>query len=335
MKLAAFSVLYKNWPLNRVLGLFQSKGLDWVEVGAGGFIGKEHCDPGRLLADPQAREAFSKEFARHDMKIAALSCHGNPVHPQERLAEGYRRDIREAIDLAALLGVGQIVTFSGCPGDSESSLYPNWPVSPFPEDFRTVLAWQWEKKLVPYWREIGKYAGEKGVRIALEMHGGYSVHSPGTAIRLRHETGCAAIGANMDPSHLWWQGIDPVLAAGYLGKEDCLFHFHAKDASIDVHNASYHGLTDMQGFDEVFGRAWQFRTVGYGHSLKDWADIFSALRKAGYDGVVSIEHEDSYMSVEEGLDKAIANLRQVLIFEPASAPKAFDIDSRFSGGTAR
>jgi sugar phosphate isomerase/epimerase len=332
MKLSAFSVLYKDRPLEQVLDVFHTKGIRCVEVGAGGFLGKEHCNPGRLLADRGAREEFQALFRKRDMEISCLSCHGNPVHPQRQLAQTYHQDIREAVDLASLLCVPRIVTFSGCPGDCEDSRYPNWPVSPFPEDFQTVLAWQWEKKLIPYWREMGKYAADKGVKVAMEMHGGYSVHSPATAIRMRRESGSAAIGANLDPSHMWWQGIDPAQAARHLGAEGCLFYVHAKDAAIDPVNASYYGLTDMQSFGTVFGRAWQFRTVGFGHGLKEWADIFSALRAAGYDEVVSIEHEDSYMSVEEGLDKAIANLRQVMIFEPAASPKAFAIDKRFAPG---
>jgi sugar phosphate isomerase/epimerase len=263
------------------------------------------------------------------MKISSLSCHGNPLHPQKSLALSYHQDIKDSIDLASLLGVEQIVTFSGCPGDCENSLYPNWPVSPFPEDFQTVVEWQWQKKLVPYWKEMGKYAGDKGVRVAMEMHGGYSVHSPATAIRMRKETGCIALGANLDPSHMWWQGIDPAQAARYLGEENCLYYFHAKDAAIDPNFVSYYGVTDMQSFSTAFGRAWQFRTVGFGHDLKVWADLFGVMRSIGYDDFVSIEHEDSYMSVEEGLDKALANLRQVLMFQSASKPKAFDLDERF------
>jgi sugar phosphate isomerase/epimerase len=330
MKLSAFSVLYKNKPLSEVLDIFSARGIRYVEIGAGGFIGKDHCNPEQLLADQRAREELRSLVALKGMTIAGLSCHGNPVHPQKRLAEMYRKDIRDAVDLASLLGVERIVTFSGCPGDCDASLYPNWPVSPFPEDLQTVLAWQWEKKLVPFWKEMGRYAEDKGVKIAMEMHGGYSVHSPATAIRMRKETGCKALGANLDPSHMWWQGIEPAQAARHLGREGCLFYMHAKDAMIDPSNASYFGLTDMQSFGNVFGRAWQFRTVGFGHGLKEWADIFSALRSVGYDGVVSIEHEDAYMSVEEGLDKAVANLRQVMIFEPAATVKAFAIDERFA-----
>ena len=330
MKLSAFTVLYKDRPLSEVLDIFKSKGITHAEIGSGGFIGKDHCNPGELLQDRKAREQFLELFASRGMKISSLSCHGNPVHPQKQLAESYRQDIQDSIDLAALLGVERIVTFSGCPGDSDQSLYPNWPVSPFPEDFQTVLAWQWEKKLVPYWKAVGSYAEDKGVKVAMEMHGGYSVHSPATIIRMREETGCKALGANLDPSHMWWQGIDPAQAAQYLGKEGCLYYFHAKDAAINPVLVSYYGVTDMQPFSNAFGRAWQFRTVGFGHDLKVWADLFSTLRSVGYDDIVSIEHEDSYMSVEEGLDKAIFNLKQVLMFQPPSTPKAFAIDERFA-----
>ena len=329
MKLSVFSVLLKDKPLAEALDIFKGKGLKHVEVGAGGFIGKEHCNPGKFLDNKKARDEFTDLFKSRDMEISCFSCHGNPVHPKKDLAGMYHKDIKDAIDLASLLGVPRIVTFSGCPGDSEDAKYPNWPVSPFPEDFQDLFEWQWEKKLVPYWKEIGKYAEDKGVRIALEMHGGYSVHSPYTAIKMRKETGLKSIGANLDPSHMWWQGIDPAEAARYLNKEGCLYFFHAKDAMIDKNFVSYYGVADMQSFSVPYGRGWQFRTVGFGHSLKEWADIFSMLRATGYDEVVSIEHEDSYMSVEEGLDKAIANLRQVMIIEPASSPKAFAIDDRF------
>ncbi len=329
MNISIFSVVYKDLPLTEVLDKIKAKGVDHVEVGCGGFIGKDHCNPAELLKDSAKRAQFVDEFKKRDMHISCLSCHGNPVHPQKELADEYHQDIIDAIDLAAEIGVEKILTFSGTPGDSENSKYPNWPVSPFPEDLQAVFNWQWSEKLIPYWTETGKYAEKKGVKIAMELHGGYSVHSPYTMIKMRKETGCKALGGNLDPSHMWWQGIDPAKAARYLNEEDCLFHFHAKDAFIDQEYVSYYGLTDMQSFGVTYGRGWQFRTVGYGHDLKTWSDIFSTLRATGYDGVVSIEHEDSYMSVEEGLNKAVANLKQTLIFEPASKPKAFDIDEKF------
>lgn len=329
MEISIFSVVYKDLSLNDALDKIKEKGISSVEVGSGGFIGKEHCNPEELLRDKDKIKKFTEEFSMRDMNIASLSCHGNPLHPDKKLAGEYHQDIKASIDLASELGIEKIVTFSGCPGDCENSKYPNWPVSPFPEDLQSVFNWQWETKLIPYWKNMGKYAEDKGVKIAMELHGGYSVHSPYTMIKMREETECKSIGGNLDPSHMWWQGINPAKAVRYLSEKDCLFHFHAKDAFIDPEQVSYYGVTDMQSFGVTYGRGWQFRTVGFGHDLKVWADIFSTLRATGYDGEISIEHEDSYMSVEEGLKKAVANLNQVVIFEPASSPKAFDIDSKF------
>jgi len=329
MKISVFSVVYKDLPLEEALDRIKARGIDSVEVGAGGFIGKEHCNPGELLKNRDELKKFRGKFTSRGMSINSLSCHGNPLHPQKSLAEEYHQDIKDAINLASELEIEKIVTFSGCPGASKESRYPNWPVSPFPEEFQTVFEWQWREKLVPYWKEMGKYAENKGVKVAMELHGGYSVHTPYTMIKMRQETGCNFLGGNLDPSHMWWQGIDPAKAARHLNEQACLFHFHAKDSFVDPEYVSYYGLTDIRSFSVTYGRGWQFRTVGYGHDLKVWADIFSTLRATGYDGVISVEHEDSYMSVEEGLTKAVNNLNQVVILEPASSPKAFDIDRKF------
>lgn len=223
----------------------------------------------------------------------------------------------KTVRLAEKLEVPVVNTFSGCPGDHEDAKYPNWPVAPWPNDFQEVLKWQWENKIIPYWTETGKFAADHHVKIGLELHGGFSVHTPATLLRLREAAG-EVIGANLDPSHMWWQGIDPVQAVQILGREGAIHHFHAKDTTIDPINVNKYGLTDMQEYTKMLDRAWQFRTVGYGHDVKTWADIISALRLVGYDHVVSIEHEDGLMSVEEGFTKAVHNLRQVLIEEPLS-----------------
>jgi len=217
--------------------------------------------------------------------------------------------------LAEKLEIPVVNTFSGCPGDHENAKYPNWPVAPWPNDFQEILKWQWENKVIPYWSEQAIFAKEHHVKIGLELHGGFSVHTPATLLRLREAAG-ETIGANLDPSHMWWQGIDPVQAIHILGRAGAIHHFHAKDTVIDPINVNRYGLTDMQSYENMLDRAWQFRSVGYGHDIKTWADIISALRLVGYDYVVSIEHEDGLMSVEEGFSKAVQNLQQVLIEEP-------------------
>jgi len=315
MKLGVFAVLFAQKSLEDALDYIASKGLDAVEIGTGGYPGDAHCKPEELLADKGKLKTFKAAFESRGLTISALSCHGNPLHPQAQLAKPYHESFLRTIELAERLEVPVVNGFSGCPGDHEGAKYPNWPVAPWPNDFQEILDWQWTNKVIPYWKETGKFASDHNVKIALELHGGFSVHTPATLLRLREAVG-EVIGANLDPSHMWWQGIDPVQAVQILGREKAIHHFHAKDTSIDPINVNKHGVTDMQSYTLMLDRAWQFRTVGYGHDMKVWADIISALRLVGYDYVVSIEHEDGLMSVDEGFTKAVQNLQQVLIKEP-------------------
>ncbi len=315
MKLGVFAVLFSNLPFEEALDHIKAQGLDAVEIGTGSYPGNAHCNPEVLLADEGKLKAFKHAVDSRGLMISALSCHGNALHPQKAIAEPFHTNFIQTVKLAQKLEVPVVNTFSGCPGDHEGAKYPNWPVAPWPHDYQEILTWQWEAKIIPYWTEMAKFASEHQVKIGLELHGGFSVHTPATLLKLREAAG-ETIGANLDPSHMWWQGIDPVQAIHVLGRAGAIHHFHAKDTSIDPVNIHKHGVTDMQSYANMLDRAWQFRTVGYGHDLKVWADIMSALRLTGYDYVVSIEHEDGLMSVDEGFGKAVANLQQVLIREP-------------------
>ncbi|ANS74968.1 xylose isomerase [Paenibacillus yonginensis] len=317
MKLGIFMVLFGGRPLEEALDYVASKGIQAVEIGTGGNPGNAHCKPEELLENKTKLTEFKRAVQSRGLTISALSCHGNPLHPQKALAQADHDDFVKSVLLAEQLEVPVVNTFSGCPGDHEDAKYPNWPVAPWPNDYQDILKWQWENKVIPYWTEWGKFAAEHHVKIGLELHGGFSVHTPGTLLKLREAAG-EVVGANLDPSHMWWQGIDPVEAVKILGHENAIHHFHAKDTTIDPVNVNKWGITDMQTYDKMMDRAWQFRTVGYGHDLKTWADIISALRLVGYDYVVSIEHEDGLMSVEEGFTKAVGNLKQVLIEDSAA-----------------
>lgn len=317
MKLGVFAVLLQQLPLDQALDYIAAKGLKAVELGTGGFPGNHHCKPDELLNDAAKLKAFRQKFESRGLMISALSCHGNPLHPQKHIAMQYHAEFMKTLDLAEQLEVPVVVGFSGCPGDSETAKYPNWPVAPWPNEYGELLAWQWEQKVIPYWKETGKYASERGLKIALEMHGGFSVHTPATLLKLRDAAG-EVIGANLDPSHMWWQGIDPIQAIQILGRSGALHYFHAKDTIIDPVNVNRYGLTDMQPYTALLDRAWNFRSVGYGHDSKTWSDMISTLRLVGYDYVVSIEHEDGLMSVDEGFSRAVDNLQQILIQEPAA-----------------
>ena len=207
-----------------------------------------------------------------------------------------------------------MITFSGCPGDCETAKYPNWVTCPWPDDFSKILKWQWEDILLPYWHQTASFAKEHGVtRIAFEMHPGFCVYNPETMLRIRSEVG-DILGANFDPSHLIWQGIDPVAAIRELS--GAIYHVHAKDTKIDKYNTARHGVLDTKHYGDEVNRSWIFRTVGYGNSEAYWRDLISALRLAGYDRVLSIEHEDSLMSLDEGLKKAVEFLKPLIIDEP-------------------
>ena len=217
--------------------------------------------------------------------------------------------------LCEQLNVDTLITFSGCPGDSDSSKYPNWVTCPWPEDFLEILKYQWEEKLIPYWKKACSFANKHGVnKIALEMHPGFCVYNPETLLKLRAAVG-ETIGANFDPSHLFWQGINPIEAIKAL--KGAIYHFHAKDTNIDMQNTSANGVLDTKHYSELLSRSWVFRTVGYGHDMKVWKDMISTLKMVGYDGAISIEHEDSLMSITEGLTKAVEFLKELLIYESA------------------
>ncbi|WP_226671229.1 sugar phosphate isomerase/epimerase family protein [Metabacillus litoralis] len=317
MKLGVFTVLFNDKSFEEMLDRVKASGLHAVEIGTGCYPGNSHCDLDALLESEEKRNEYVAKIKERDLIISAFSCHGNPISPDKAFAKESNDTLLKTIKLASLLDVPVVNTFSGTAGDSEDAKYPNWPVTPWPNEYGDVLTWQWEEKLIPYWKEVGKYAQEHNVKIGLELHGGFLVHTPYTMLKLREAT-CDAIGANLDPSHLWWQGIDPVAAIKILGKENAIHHFHAKDTYIDQDNVNMYGLTDMQPYGEVQTRAWTFRSVGCGHSLTEWNDIMSALRTYNYDYVVSIEHEDPIMSIDEGFERAVTNLKTVLINESPS-----------------
>ncbi|NJP38526.1 sugar phosphate isomerase/epimerase family protein [Alkalicoccus luteus] len=314
MKSGVFTVLFGDKSFEEMLDYVKEAGLEAVEIGTGGYPGNSHCDLDGLLESEDKRNEYMQKVEDRGLMISAFSCHGNPIDPNEAFAQESVDVMKKTIKLASLVGVPVVNGFSGTAGDHEGAKLPNWPVAPWPAEYGDILKWQWEEKLIPCWKELGAFAEEHGIKIGIELHGGFLVHSPHTMLKLREATS-PAIGANLDPSHLWWQGIDPVAAIKILGKADAIHHFHAKDTYIDQDNVNMYGLTDMQPYSEVQTRAWSFRSVGCGHSMQEWSDMISALRTYGYDYVVSIEHEDPIMSIDEGFQRAADNVNSVLIRE--------------------
>jgi len=270
-----------------------------LELGTGGWPGCDH--------------PYLDLVRDSGLAISALSCHGNPLHPDPKIACDYDKLFRQTVLLAEQHCVPVVVTFSGCPGDSDGAKHPNWITSPWPPEFLDVLEWQWEKKAIPYWTDAAKFAADHGVKVALEAHPNFIVYNVETLLKLRAAVG-KNLGINFDPSHFFWQGVDASAAIRALG--DAIFHVHAKDVAIDPHNVAVNGVIDTKSYHRMADRSWLYRSVGWGHGELEWKRIVSALRLAGYDYVMSIEHEDALASVDEGLKAAVDLLSRVILTEP-------------------
>jgi sugar phosphate isomerase/epimerase len=318
LKLGVLTVLYQQLARADALDKIAGLGLEAVEFGTGNYPGSHHCDPEVLLGDSAALSQLRRDVETRSLTISALSCHGNPLHPDAATASAAHETWRITARLAGELGVPVVNLFSGCPGDSSEARHPNWVTCAWPGDYSEVLEWQWNEKIIPYWQREAEFARGLGVRIAFEMHPGFVVYNPESLLRLRQAVG-EVVGANFDPSHLYWQGIDPVEAIKSLGRRGAIFHVHAKDTYIDPANVTANGVLDTKPYDRVLERAWVFRTVGYGHGEESWKAQISALRSVGYDYVMSIEHEDALMSVDEGLAKAVGFLGPLIIRKEAAA----------------
>ncbi len=313
MKLGMVSVGIQHLEVADGLALLQALGLDAIEIACAGFHTPKYGDPELLLADSEERRRWQATLEQHGLEVSALSIHGAPLSPDPEVAATYSRQFRRACEFAEAIGVDRICLLGGLPEGAPGEKTPVWVVVPFPFENLDVYRWQWDERVIPYWREHAAIAESHGCRLCFEMHPGDVLYNPATLLRLRAELG-PVIGCNFDPSHLFWQGIDPLEALRELGP--AVYHVHAKDTGIQQHNVRLNGVLDTTPYSDLPARAWNFRTVGYGHDELWWRDFVSTLRMIGYDDVVSIEHEDDLMSVEEGLSKAVALLKGVLLGQP-------------------
>ncbi len=318
MKIGIFTALFGDKTRQEALDIIAAEGIKAVEFGAGAYPGASHLDVEKLLESDAARKELMHDVESRGLMISAISCHGNALHPVKAIAQDHHQAFVNSVKLASLLGVPCVNGFSGCPGDSSTAINPNWVTCAWPDEFRDILEYQWKEVVIPYWTEQNAFLKEHNVKFGIEMHPGFVCYSNDTLLKLRHAAG-EQIGANFDPSHLWWQGIDPIAAVKQLAEEGALFHVHAKDTRVDPQNSALNGNLDTKSYGDIAKRSWVFRSVGYGHGLEWWKDFCSVLRTVGYDYVLSIEHEDGLMNSIEGLRKAVTILDQSVIHEDAGA----------------
>lgn len=307
MRLALLTDSVGTLPLEKVLDLCADMGVGSIEIATGGQSSAPHLDIDELLGDRSRLARFQDLLTSRGMTIAALNCSAWPMHPVMGLAHADL--IRRTIELAGRLGVHKIVTMSGCPGDGPAGTTLNWVWSTWPDDQAALLARQWDEA-IPFWQAMVAHATDHGVeRIAFELHPMQLVYNVPTLQRMRDAVG-PAIGANLDPSHLFWQQMDPLAVIRVLGK--AVYHVHLKDTKSEPDRLAIAGVLDQRLGPSHTDRAWNFRTLGIGHDSTFWAAFVEALRAVGYDGVLSIENEDPYQEGEEGVRQAAAFMRPLL-----------------------
>jgi sugar phosphate isomerase/epimerase len=310
--IGVFDPVYDKLSLDQMLDVVSALGLEAMEIGTGGYPNNPHCALDDFVEDAAKARAWKKKFDDRGIRVATLSCHGNPVHPDAKHAAKDDDTFRKTVRLAEILDISVIVGFSGCPGGTPTDSQPNWITYRWPPEYGQMLDWQWKEKVIPYWKEAARFARGHGVRkIALEMHPNFVVYNPRTLLELREAAG-EEIGANCDLSHLFWQGCDPVGVIHFLGKQNAIYHAHMKDTVLFPDNVEKYGVlnfaSDLAGLPMA---SETFRAVGYGHSASLWKSVVKAYMDTSYEGILSIENEDPILPGPVGVERAAYVLKNV------------------------
>jgi sugar phosphate isomerase/epimerase len=324
VKLGAYTACLHDRPLAEALSILAGMGLDSAEINAGGFIPSPHLPAEEIRASRDAGQEYLGLFEEAGVTLTALNCNGNPLHADPEVRSKHSQDLRRAIELAGLLEVKRVVTMSGLPEAHSGGRMPSWPVLPWDSVWLDVRDYQWNEVAIPFWRSIDELAREHDVKVCIEMHPHMLVYNPATMERLANEIRATHVGAEMDPSHLFWQGIDPVAAVEHLG--DLVYNAAAKDTRINP-AARINGVLDDRflrvdpsdpGAIGLGGRytlsrrptdsSWDFVAVGRGHDVDFWARFINALERVDPDIALNIEHEDRELDQLEGLRYAADTL---------------------------
>jgi sugar phosphate isomerase/epimerase len=314
MKSGLFTNCFKDKSWEEVCIFAKEAKITCLEVGAGGLHGTSHCDPRQLVKEDNGPRDFLKTAEKHGIEIGSFSCMGNPLHPNKKIADGYAGDLLAVIELASKIGVKVVNSFAGVPGAAPDGLYPSWIGLPYPPEYTGYVKWQWEDKIIPFWKDMSVKLKKHNVVLGFEMHPGDSVYNTSTMLRIREAVG-DTMGCCFDPTHLFWQNIDPIKSILALG--DAVVNVHAQDMAFNVKKIDLDGVLDYTNYEDYEDRAWHFKIPGYGHDEHFWKNMVSALRRVGFDGALNLEHQDPMMSYEEGFRKGREFLDRIIFSEPA------------------
>ncbi len=310
MKLCAVSEGLGHLEFEEAAKVSAEIGLAGLEIGTGNWCAAPHANLQALVESAQERRKFLSVFERNGLTLSALNCNGNQLHPVD--GERQSKVVYDTLHAAELLGVNAVVLMSGLPSGGPKDVRPNWVTCAWHRENLDILEWQWTEKLLPYWRKLAAAAKEAGVKLCVELHGHQLVYNVPTLLKLRREVG-DAVGANLDPSHLFWMDADPLAAIDALG--EAIYHVHAKDTSINKPALDLTSRLETLPHENVKDRSWNYITLGYGHDERWWRQFCYQLRQNGYDGWLSIEHEDIVLSRMEGMRRSVDLLKRTMVEE--------------------
>jgi sugar phosphate isomerase/epimerase len=320
VNLGLFTDAFLKWSLTEVLDWLRREvpGITRVEIGTGGYSPVPHCDVPGILRGVRRRKMWLESIRGRGFEISALNVSGNPLHPRPEVGRRHDRELRDTIRLAAALGVDRVVAMSGCPGPPGRSRadVPFFAAGGWLPEYEHIADWQWETKVRPYWEEIVEFARREHpeLKVCFELHPGTYVYNLAT-FRLVEPLG-TNLAVNLDPSHFFWQGMDPLAIVRALGPR--IGHVHGKDTRMLAGNVALNGVLDNRWLGKPEEMPWLFATVGDGRPAAWWRSFIEALAAAGFDGTISLEYEDPLVDGESSVRRS-AELLEAALEIPARA----------------
>ena len=305
MKLGMLTACLPQWSLERIASWASSAGYEALEVAVWPSTGGRDFEAAHLPVasfGSQQRDETLELFAKNGLELSAFAYYENNLHPDPDRRAEIATHLRHAIDAASALDVKYVGTFVGR------------------DPARSVVDNQREAERV--FPALVDYAGERGVKLIIEncvMEGWHPDGYPGNIAyspELWEWMFSLGLYLNWDPSHLMWIGIDPVeTITPYV---DRIVHAQAKDVELDPRARNRYGTFGIvdKGGDPWKTGWWRYRVPGRGQV--DWPHVVDRLYEAGFDGVLSVEHEDPLWGgtepkVLQGLTIAQQTLRPLIV----------------------
>lgn len=275
MQVGLLTARHRNDTMDTILDFAAGVGFDALEVDV-----RPGCAHLNVEMDAAEATEIVAQVRDAGLEISQMSCFLDISDPNEAEREKNQNALRAAVELASASGVQNVGCLAGkpCGGMSRE------------ETIDEIAA--------PFYNELCPVAADKGVRFAMENWFATNIMHLGHWERIFEAVPHENFGLNFDPSHLYHQQIDYLHAVEVFAEK--IFHTHAKDTEIVAHKLAWFGNRDERSW-------WRYVIPGFGEI--DWGVYIARLRDNGYDGTLSIEHEDRALGREEGFEKGLNYLK--------------------------